>query len=123
MEIYLYENPFVSTAIYSISFHALSSRGRGFSLPVCFQHLEHPCAKGQQQHPVSKGNQNKEPPRIRTGAWMVWEHMGSLEPCSILFWGAAGGEGGPPTGLPADEGPAQKEVAAHQYAGVVAARQ
>lgn len=42
---------------------------------------------------------------IRMGAWMVWEHTGSLEHCSILFWGAADREGGPPTGLPADEGP------------------
>lgn len=120
MEIYLYENPFVSTAIYSISFHALSSCGRGFGLPVWFQHLEHPCAKGQHQHPVPRENQNKEPSWDQNGSL---DGLGSLEHCSIHFWGAAGGEGGPPTGLPADEGPAQKEVAAHQYAGVVAARQ
>lgn len=49
--------------------------------------------------------------------------MGSLENCSILFWGTTGGEGGPPRASLQTRAPAQKEVAAHQYAEVVAARQ
>lgn len=55
--------------------------------------------------PCPKESEIKSHRGIRMGAWMVWEHMGSLKHHSILFWGAAGGEGGPPTGLPADEGP------------------
>lgn len=75
------------------------------------------CAQGQHQHPVSKGNQNKEP---------LWHQHGSLdglgahlEHCSILLWG----KGVPPQASLQTRAPAQREVAAHQYAGVVAARQ
>jgi len=54
---------------------------------------------------------------------MGWGARGSLEHRSVLFWGAGGGDGGPPWASLQTRAPAQKEVAAHQYAEVVAARQ
>lgn len=121
MKIWL--SPQLSIALLSVPL--APSHGYGFGLlQFGSRAREHPCAKGRYQHPVSTGDRNKgpscNPPSSLDGLGGAW---GASNIAASFSGEPPAGTGVPPRAFLQTRAPAQKEVAAHQYAEVVAARQ